>query len=64
MSNDDSGWRPTGATDSYNGHEVWDFEHGPHELNPGEVDGEVSILTAEERADGKTGEESEPLAEE
>lgn len=51
MANRDSGWRPMGATDSYEGFEVWDFEHGPHEINEGEVDGEVSLLSPSERAE-------------
>jgi len=43
MAHYDSGWRPKGATETYNGFEVWDHGIGPHELNQGEVDGDISF---------------------
>lgn len=43
MAHQDSGWRPHLATETYNGYEVWDHGIGPHELNDGEVDGEIEF---------------------
>jgi hypothetical protein len=43
----DTDWRPKGAMESYKGHEVWEYEVGPHEKNDGEVDGDVDIDDAE-----------------
>ncbi|SEP13806.1 hypothetical protein SAMN04487948_11628 [Halogranum amylolyticum] len=43
MSHRDSGWRPKGATEKYNGFEVWDHGIWPNELNDAEVDGEISF---------------------
>lgn len=43
MTHHDSGWRPKGATEKYNGYEVWDHGVWPNELNVGEVDGEISF---------------------
>lgn len=43
MSHDDSGWRPKGGLESYKGYEVWEYEIGPHEINPGETDGEITF---------------------
>jgi hypothetical protein len=43
MANDDSGWRPEGAMDTYRGFEVWEYNVGPHQINHGEVDGDVRI---------------------
>ncbi|WP_348607554.1 hypothetical protein [Halobaculum rarum] len=54
MANKDSGWRPKGVAESYKGFEVWEYEIGPHGLNPGEVDGEVSLdIDGEDDADGE-----------
>ena len=39
----DSGWRPEGAMDAYGGYEIWEYERGPHEINEGEVDGEIDF---------------------
>lgn len=47
----DSGWRPKGAMYEYNGYEVWDHDHGPHHVNEGEVDGDVSIDVDDEDAE-------------
>lgn len=41
MAHYDTGWRPKGATHNYNGYEVWDHGIGPHEVNQGQVDGEI-----------------------
>lgn len=41
MVNRDSGWRPKGAMDAFGDYEVWEYNVGPHELNEGEVDGEI-----------------------
>jgi hypothetical protein len=49
MAHEDSGWRPEGATETYDGFEVWDHGVWPIELNHGEVDGDVSV--DEESAD-------------
>lgn len=43
MSHHDSGWRPKGAVETHNGFEVFDHRVGPHEVNGGETDGEVSF---------------------
>lgn len=43
MTHHDSGWRPKGATEKYNGFEVWDHGVWPNELNTGEVDGDISF---------------------
>lgn len=41
MVNRDSGWRPDGAMDAFGGYEIWEYNVGPHEINDGEVDGEI-----------------------
>lgn len=52
MSHKDSGWRPKGAMESYKGMEVFDHGVGPHEVNEGEVDGDISFdLDDEETED-------------
>lgn len=38
MSHEDSGWRPKGATESYNGYEVWDHGVHAHEVNCGNTE--------------------------
>ena len=43
MTHRDSGWRPKGATEKYNGFEVWDHGIWPNEINDGEVDGEIEF---------------------
>ena len=43
MVNHDSGWRPKGGLQEYDGDEVWEYDIGPHQINPGEVDGEVDL---------------------
>lgn len=43
MSHRDSGWRPKGATHSYNGYEVWDHGVWANEVNEGVVDGDISF---------------------
>ena len=43
MTHHDSGWRPKGAVETYNGFEVWDHGVFPHELNIAEVDGEIEF---------------------
>ena len=44
MVNRDSGWRPKGAMDAFGEYgEVWEYNVGPHELNDGEVDGEIEF---------------------
>lgn len=37
----------------YNGYPVWDHDHGPHEINDGEVDGEIDFgeLKAEKESE-------------
>jgi len=42
MAHEDSGWRPSGATETFNGFEVWDHGVLPNEYSPGEKDGDVS----------------------
>jgi hypothetical protein len=52
----DSGWKPKGAMRSYGGFEVWDYDHGPHEVNSGEKDPEwfdEELREAAEDADEK-----------
>jgi hypothetical protein len=43
MAHHDSGWRPKGAVETHNGFEVYDHGILPHEVNHGEVDGEVDL---------------------
>lgn len=43
MTNQDTGWRPKGVGQRYGGYDVWDHDSGPHQLNPGEVDGVVDL---------------------
>ncbi|WP_181693252.1 hypothetical protein [Natronomonas sp. LN261] len=43
MSHKDGEWRPEGATETFNGFEVWDHGVWPNELHTGEVDGDVSL---------------------
>jgi hypothetical protein len=43
MTHKDSGWRPNLAMDTYKGFEIWDHDVGPHEINAGEVDGDVDV---------------------
>lgn len=47
MSHRDSGWRPKGATEKYNGFEVWDHGIWPNEVNDAEVDGDISFEDAD-----------------
>lgn len=51
MGHDDkkrTNWRPHPAIEEIDGHEIWSHT-GPHEINDGEVDGEVSIDYDEEK---------------
>ncbi|AXG07728.1 hypothetical protein DU500_15550 [Haloplanus rubicundus] len=41
MTKRDLGWRPDGAADTYRGHEVWEYNIAPHEINEGETDGDI-----------------------
>lgn len=34
-------WRPEGAAEGYRGRELWEYNLAPHELNEGEVDGDI-----------------------
>lgn len=43
MTKRDLDWRPDGAMETYNGFELWEYNVGPHHLNEGEVDGDVTI---------------------
>ncbi|WP_458210009.1 hypothetical protein [Haladaptatus sp. NG-SE-30] len=43
MSHKDGGWRPDVGLETYAGFELWDHGIGPHEINDGEVDGDVSF---------------------
>ncbi|WP_199174957.1 hypothetical protein [Halegenticoccus soli] len=43
MSHKDSGWKPKCGLESYRGHDVWEYECGPHEVNQGEVDGVIEF---------------------
>lgn len=40
-------WKPTPAIETIDGHETWSHT-GPHEINDGEVDGEVSFDLGED----------------
>lgn len=56
----DSGWKPKGAMRSYGGFEVWDYDHGPHEVNSGEKNPEwfdEELREAAEDADEKADDE-------
>lgn len=37
-----TGWRPTPAIEEIDGYETWTHT-GPHEINEGEVDGDVDL---------------------
>jgi hypothetical protein len=41
MTKKDLNWRPRGAAETYRGKEVWEYNIGPHEINEGEVDGDI-----------------------
>ncbi|SFK82614.1 hypothetical protein SAMN04487950_1291 [Halogranum rubrum] len=43
MAHEDTGWRPKGGVEPYRGYDVWEYEIGPHEVNDGEVDGDISF---------------------
>jgi len=43
MAHKDSGWRPEGAMDAFGDYEVWEYNLGPHQINEGEVDGEIDF---------------------
>lgn len=49
MTHHDSGWRPTPAMETYDGFDVWDHNVGPHEINDGEVDGDIQFEELEEK---------------
>jgi len=53
MANKDTGWRPKGAIHPYKGREVWEYEIGPHEVNVGEVDGDVTISGDDDVSDAE-----------
>lgn len=42
MTHKDSGWRPHLAMDTYKGYEMWDHDIGPHQINVGNVEGEIA----------------------
>jgi len=41
MSKKDLDWRPKGANNPYRDKEIWEYNIAPHELNEGEVDGDI-----------------------
>jgi hypothetical protein len=41
MAKRDLNWRPKGAAETYRGREVWEYNVAPHEINEGEVDGDI-----------------------
>ncbi|MFB6206773.1 MAG: hypothetical protein ABEJ05_09650 [Haloglomus sp.] len=43
MSHEETDWRPKGAVEHHNGFEVYDHGIWPHEVNRGEVDGDISF---------------------
>lgn len=43
MTHEDSGWRPTAGMEGYGGHELWAYTVGPHQINEGEVDGDIDL---------------------
>lgn len=47
MAHQETEWRPKGAVEYYNGFEVYDHGIFPHDINVGEVDGDVSIEDAD-----------------
>ena len=56
MSHHDNRLRPKGATETYNGFEVWDHCVHPCDVNHGETDGDVD-LGCEEGDEGHDHEE-------
>ena len=43
MTHQDRGWRPDLGLEEYGGNELWDHGIGPHEINAGEVDGDIEF---------------------
>ncbi|WP_299333485.1 hypothetical protein [Haloplanus sp.] len=41
MTKKDLDWRPQGANEGYRGREIWEYNIAPHELNEGEIDGDI-----------------------
>ncbi|SEO67871.1 hypothetical protein SAMN04487948_104134 [Halogranum amylolyticum] len=50
MGHEDTGWRPKGV-EPYKGHDIWEYKIGPHEVNEGEVDGDISFDDVDEAED-------------
>lgn len=53
MAKKDTGWRPKGGIHPYRGREVWEYELGPHEVNVGELDGDVAIPEEDDATDAE-----------
>jgi hypothetical protein len=51
MAHEDSGWRPTGATEEYDGFEVWDHGVWPNEFNHGDAEPSEGDDHADEERD-------------
>lgn len=47
MAKRDLNWRPKGAAETYRGREVWEYNVAPHEINEGEVDGDIRAADLE-----------------
>jgi len=56
MTKKDLGWRPKGAAETYRDKEVGEYNVAAHELNEGEVDGEI-------RAEDISGSDAESVIE-
>jgi hypothetical protein len=41
MTKKDLDWRPKTGSGTYRGKELWEYNIAPHELNEGEIDGDI-----------------------
>lgn len=42
MGHRDTDWEPT-CVEGYNGYMIWDHDLGPHQINDGEIDGDIEF---------------------
>ena len=34
--------------DAFGGYEIWEYERGPHQINEGEIDGEIDFQASDD----------------